>query len=109
MLRLSFTAPTDSDGDGLLDEEGGAGRRVTLRTDPTQATFDRYDRLLAYVTTRAGVNLGARQVADGWAKVYVFGGKPFQQVDRFMRAERRARARGRGVWSLCGGNFHTPA
>jgi len=41
MLRLSFSAPKDSDGDGLLDREGGKGRRVTLTTDPTQDAFDR--------------------------------------------------------------------
>ena len=39
---------------------------------PTTGT-DRYRRLLAYVTTRAGRNLGAEQLADGWAKTYVFG------------------------------------
>ena len=109
MLKLSFTDPTDSDGDGLFDEEGGDGRRVTLTTDPTQDTFDRYGRLLAYVTTRAGVNLATRQLADGWAKVYVFGGKPFQRVSRFRAASQRARSRGRGVWGRCGGNFHRPA
>ena len=49
MLQLAFTKPKDTDDDGLADEEGGDGRRVTLRTDPTQDTFDRYKRLLAYV------------------------------------------------------------
>ena len=34
MLRLSFSTPEDSDADGLLDCEGGQGRRVTLTTDP---------------------------------------------------------------------------
>ncbi len=37
LLSLSFSAPEDSDGDGLLDRKGGKGRRVTLTTDPTQA------------------------------------------------------------------------
>jgi micrococcal nuclease len=109
MMRLGFTEPTDSDGDGLEDTEGGDGRRVTLTTDPTQATFDRYGRLLAYVTTKAGGNLETMQLSRGWATVYVFGGKPFQRVDRFRSVERRAHAAGRGAWKLCGGNFHTPA
>jgi micrococcal nuclease len=110
MYELAFSAPTDEDGDGLLDSSGGsAGRHVTLRTDPSQATFDRYGRLLAYVTTRSGVNLGARQVGDGWAEVYVYGGTPFAQLTRFRAAERRARAHRRGVWGRCGGNFHRPA
>ena len=67
MLRLSFSAPEDSDGDGLLDREGGQGRRVTLTTDPTQDTLDRYRRLLAYVETRSGNQLNIAQVAAGWA------------------------------------------
>lgn len=57
MFRLSFTAPEDTDGDDLEDTKGGTGRRVKLVTDPTQDTFDRYGRLLAYVTTISGVNL----------------------------------------------------
>jgi micrococcal nuclease len=107
MLKLAFTASEDTDGDGILDAEGGDGRRVTMRTDPTQDTFDRYDRLLAYVTTANGVNLGSRQIADGWAKVYVFD-HPFQQLVRFRQAESRAKNADRGAWKLCGGNFHKP-
>lgn len=109
MLRLAFSAPSDTDGDGLLDEEGGAGRRVTLRTDPTQDTFDRYDRLLAYVTTSSGVSLQTRMLSAGWATTYVYGGKPFQRVTSFRAAERRARNGDRGVYSECGGNFHRSA
>jgi micrococcal nuclease len=108
MLRLAFTEPQDTDGDGLLDEEGGDGRQVTLRTDPTQDTRDRYGRLLAYVTTSAGVNLAVEQLSAGWAEVYVYE-RPFQQLGRFRAAERRSRRAGRGAWRLCGGDFHTPA
>jgi micrococcal nuclease len=107
MLKLAFTAPEDTDGDDILDAEGGDGRRVTLRTDPTQDTFDRYYRLLAYATTANGVDL-SRQIADGWANVYVFD-RPFQQVARFRQAELRAKNAARGTWRLCGGNFHKPA
>ena len=108
MLRLSFSAPEDSDGDGLLDAEGGQGRRVTLTTDPSQDTFDRYRRLLAYVETRGGEQLNVEQVAAGWAETYVYNDKPFRQVARFWTAERRARAAKRGVWGACGGDFHRP-
>jgi endonuclease YncB( thermonuclease family) len=107
MLRLAFTRPRDTNADGLLDDEGGTGRGVTLVTDPSQDLFDRYGRLLAYVTARNGALLQTRQLADGWAKTYVFE-RPFRQLRRFQVAERRARAGRRGVWSLCGGNFHRP-
>jgi endonuclease YncB( thermonuclease family) len=107
MLRLAFTAPYDSDGDGLLDEEGGPGRRVVLVTDPTQDLFDDFGRLLAYVT-RLGTDFGARQVRAGWAEVYVYE-RRFRRYARFEDAEDSARAAGRGVWGKCGGNFHQPA
>ena len=84
----------------------GRGKRVVLRTDPTQDTFDRYGRLLAYVATRSGVSLQKRMLRSGWAKVYVYGGRPFQRVRGFRAAERRAREAGRGVWGRCGGDFH---
>jgi micrococcal nuclease len=106
MLKLAYTSPSDDDGDGLLDTEGGDRRRVTLRTDPTQDTFDRYGRLLAYVTTRAGIHLQTRMLSAGWATTYVFGGKPFQHVKGFRKAERRARHADRGVYGECGGDFH---
>lgn len=108
MLRLGFTDPSDDNGDGVLDTRGGEGRRVTLTTDPTQDVFDRFGRLLAYVTTRSGTLLQTAQLSDGWAQTYVFAGTPFQRVNRFRAAERRARASGRGVWTRCGGNFHRP-
>ena len=80
-----------------------------LRTDPTQDTFDRYDRLLAYVTTRAGVSLQKAQLRTGRAMVYVYGGKPFRQVRAFRDAQRSARRSDRGVWGACDGDFHRPA
>ena len=106
MLRLSFSAPRDSDGDGLLDREGGRGARVRLTTDPTQDLFDRFGRLLAYVTRRGGTNLEVAQLRAGWAKVFVFD-RPFRQLRRFRAAQAGARRGDRGVWGRCGGDFHS--
>lgn len=80
------------------------GLRVTLRTDPTQDTFDRYGRLLAYVDRRGG-SLQARMLRAGWAGVYVYS-RPFQRLRGFRRAQAFAKRRGRGVYRLCGGRFH---
>jgi micrococcal nuclease len=102
MLELAFGAPVDRDGDGVYDTEGGRGRRVTLRPDPTQDARDRYGRLLAYVDP--GVQRG--MLASGWATVYVYDRNPFQRLARFQAAERQARAARRGAWSRCGGDFH---
>jgi endonuclease YncB( thermonuclease family) len=84
----------------------GRGRRVVMTTDPTQDTYDRYDRLLAYVRVRRGPQLNIAQVRAGWAMVYVYDDKPFAQHRKFKRAQRRARVNGRGVWSRCDGEFH---
>jgi micrococcal nuclease len=78
------------------------GRRVLLKTDPTQPTFDRYDRLLAYVRLPGGRQLNRAQIADGWAKVLVVG-RRFQQYGTFMRTARRAKRQNAGAWGLCGG------
>jgi endonuclease YncB( thermonuclease family) len=78
------------------------GRRVLLKTDPTQPLFDRFDRLLAYAKLRNGPQLNKAQVTRGWAKVLVVG-RRFQQYGSFKRAARRAKNQGRGAWGICGG------
>ncbi len=93
LLRAAFTRPEDRDEDGLFDTKGGQGRRVTVVTGPSQDTFDRYGRLLAYVTTRQGTELGRSQLAAGWAEVYVFE----RRFRRYRGYARTARTRSPGV------------
>jgi endonuclease YncB( thermonuclease family) len=83
------------------------GRRVLLKTDPTQPMFDRFDRLLAYVRLPSGRQLNRAQVAAGWAKVLVVG-RRFQQYSEYKRYARRAKREGFGAWGICGG-MHIPA
>lgn len=84
------------------------GRRVRLRTDPTQDTFDRYDRLLAYVKLRGGPDAAVAQLRAGRAAVYVYGGNPFQRVGAFRKAQRSAKQAGRGVWGDCAAGVRAP-
>jgi endonuclease YncB( thermonuclease family) len=86
-----------------------SGRRARLRTDPSQDTFDRYRRLLAYVRLRGGPDAALAQLRAGWARVYVYGGRPFRRVREFRRAQRSARRARRGGWGRCRGRFHRPA
>ena len=72
----------------------GAGRG-----DATQATRDRYGRLLAYAWVR-GRDLGYQQVASGLARVYVYD-RPFQRLSAYRRAEQLGRARPENVWRGC--------
>ena len=90
------------------------GTAIRLETDPTQATRDRYGRLLAYVYKggRAGVagSVNYALVAAGYAKVYVYGGVPFRYATAFQRAQSRARSSGLGLWGPpCRGNTSRPA
>ena len=76
-------------------------QEVLLKTDPMKATFDRYDRLLAYVRLPGGRQLNKAQVAGGWANVYVVG--RFQEHGSFRRAAQRAKRFGRGAWVCVAG------
>jgi endonuclease YncB( thermonuclease family) len=85
----------------LMQRLAPVGRRVRLRTDPSQATFDRHARLLAYVKLRGGPDAALAQLRAGWAEVYVYGGNPFQRVVAFRKAQRSARNADRGIWGRC--------
>jgi len=110
MLRLVYTRPRDTDGDGLADREGGRGRRLVLARDRSQDDADRYGRLLRYVRVRgARRTLEERILAAGWAAVYVFHDRRFARFDTFVAAARAAKRARRGVYRHCGGDFHRPA
>ncbi len=91
-----------------MQRRGGrlVGRPVTLTTDPTQAEYDRYGRLLAYVKI-AGVDVGKRMIAAGWATPFVYGGVPFQRAAAYFTAAQQAKNSGAGVHGGCGGVFHS--
>jgi micrococcal nuclease len=85
---------------------GARGREVQLISDPTGDQVDRFGRTLAYVEAD-GLDLGGRQVADGWAKVYAYQGRQFRRRARYEQSARAARDAGRGVYGACAGNFHS--
>ena len=78
-----------------------SGKRVVLRGDPTQATRDRYGRLLAYVGLPGSTDLGYQLIAGGFARVYVYDNHPFQRVAAYRAAEVIGRKRSRSLWH-CG-------
>jgi micrococcal nuclease len=110
MLRLLFTSPRDTDGDGLYDQEGGRGRRVTLRANSTGENVDHYGRSLAWIVVganHAAVSVQERLVRTGRAMVYQHQGRPLDRLEQLREAQTVARSAGRGVWSVCGGDFHS--
>jgi endonuclease YncB( thermonuclease family) len=80
--------------------------RVKLIRDRTQDNRDRFGRLLRYVED-GRKDVGKAQVGKGWAKVVKFDGR-FKRIRSYRKAQRRAKSNDRGVWSLCGGDFHLP-
>jgi micrococcal nuclease len=108
MLAASFTAATDTDGDGLFDTKGGEGREVVLETDQSQDLYDEFGRLLAYAEVApdgAPVDLGEAMLGAGWAEVFVFD-RDFRRVRPYRRVAAEARAAGAGAHTACGGEFH---
>ncbi|MGD9571997.1 MAG: thermonuclease family protein [Thermoleophilia bacterium] len=77
------------------------GARVTLRFDPTQGRRDRFDRLLAEVTTATGTSTVNEQlVAGGFAEVFRGDGRGRLQP-ALRAAEREARDAVLGLWGAC--------
>jgi micrococcal nuclease len=90
-----------------MDALAPPGAQIRLETDPTQDRVDRYGRLLAYVWLADGRLVETAQLASGWATTYVYAGRPVSLFPRLAAAARTARDTHRGVWSECGGDFHS--
>jgi endonuclease YncB( thermonuclease family) len=76
------------------------GTTVSLRLDRALDAEDEHGRVLAYATT-AKKTFNLELVEIGAAAPYFFHGKRGQQADDLMRAARRAKAAGRGLWGHC--------
>jgi micrococcal nuclease len=76
------------------------GQPVTFRADPSQATRDRYGRLLGYLRLRDGTFVNLELVARGYTFEYTYGpAGPYRYQQEFREAQRRAREQGLGLWS----------
>lgn len=76
------------------------GSTVVLTSDPSQGDRDRYDRLLRYVS-RSGDDVGLVQIQAGLARIFVFEDDPFDRVDAYRSAQRKARKGDIGSWAAC--------
>jgi micrococcal nuclease len=72
------------------------GKEIVLEIDRLAGTRDRYGRVLAYVTTPDGNDLGVLLLRDGLARVYT--AESFSRKDGYLRLEREARTKGTGIW-----------
>jgi micrococcal nuclease len=72
------------------------GRRVRLEYDVGR--YDRYKRTLAYVYLEDGTFLNALLVKKGYANVATYPPN-LKYVDLFIKLEREARGKGKGLWA----------
>jgi micrococcal nuclease len=88
---------------------GGRARRALLEMLPSGAAvrletdvvpMDRYGRLLAYVWVGTTL-VNEAMVRDGWAALYTVPPN-VKYVERLIRAQNEARARGAGLWGQRG-------
>jgi micrococcal nuclease len=84
-----------------LARRAAEGRAATLVGDPTQATRDRYGRLLAYVWVAGRGDLGYQQLLHGLARVYIYD-RPFQRLTVYRRAARIGSSRPDSIQHACG-------
>lgn len=74
-------------------------QKVRLELDPNSSNRDRYDRLLRYVWLQDGRLLNRLIIEEGYGFAYTHF--PFEKMEEFRTAEKIAREKGIGLWSVC--------
>lgn len=77
------------------------GQPVTLVSDPTQDTRDRYGRFLGYLYLTDTSNYSVLAAAAGVARSYIYDRNPVTEHAAITAAEADARAAQRGLWGAC--------
>jgi micrococcal nuclease len=73
------------------------GQVVTVTTDGAAGERDRYGRLLAYVHSSDGTDIGELLLSKGMARVYT--AESFARKDHYLAVQDDAMRKGIGVWS----------
>lgn len=78
---------------------------VRIQTDPSQDTYDIYDRLLAYVyvptdDNPGGISANEYLIREGFAREYTFK-KPYAHIEAHKADEAAAREAKKGLWNAC--------
>lgn len=76
-----------------------ANKSVRLMIDETQATKDRYGRLLRFVFLEDGTDVGLRMISSGLANSSPYGSFPHVFFDTYESAENKAKELQIGVWN----------
>ena len=86
------------------------GQRVRIEEDPSQGTYDKYGRLLAYIFLPDGTLFDEYLIAEGYGHEYTYD-TPYKYQKEFRAAETDARVEKKGLWAndTCAGNTTKPA
>ena len=74
-----------------------AGREVTVTTDRAAGERDRYGRLLAYLSTGNGTDIGELLLSRGLTRVYT--AESFARKERYFAVQHAAMQKRIGIWS----------
>lgn len=74
------------------------GTQVSIETDLIQGTYDRYNRLLAYVILEDGTNFNKFMIEEGYGYEYTYS-LPYKYQNEFKSAQQQAEVNKRGLWA----------
>ena len=82
-----------------------SGKKVRIETDSSQGTYDKYNRLLAYIYREDGLFYNKYMIEQGYAHEYIYN-TPYKYQAEFRTAQKQAEANKLGLWSqsTCNGN-----
>lgn len=74
-------------------------RKVKLYRDRTQSDRDKYNRLLRYVNTNDGTDVGYVMIENGYAREFTYN-SPYMKQTLYKKAELYAIGAKKGMWSF---------
>ncbi len=82
-----------------------SGKKVKIETDVTQGTYDKYNRLLAYIYREDGLFYNKYMIEQGYAHEYTYN-TPYKYQTDFKNAQKGAQSNKMGLWSsnTCNGD-----
>lgn len=75
-----------------------SGKYITLEMDNSQGTYDKYQRMLAYVYLPDGTMFNKYMISEGYAYEYTYG-TPYKYQSEFKQAENSAKQNKKGLWA----------
>lgn len=82
-----------------------SGKKVRIETDPSQGTYDKYNRSLGYIYLENGLFYNKYMILQGYAHEYTYL-TPYKYQTEFKLAQKEAQTNKLGFWatSTCNGN-----